>query len=154
MNKNRNRNAKPADWKFLAVVATGLVALAAVIFYAFAPHPGGQIPRYFMTAAAARPLPATLEPSQFSNKDVATAYKAAKTAPEVVAQQPCFCHCDRRMGHRSLLDCYAGRHAAECDVCVREAIFVEEEQKRGKNAEQIRAEIIRGDWKSIQLATH
>lgn len=152
MNKKKNRNVRPAGWKFLAVVAAGFVALAAVIFYVFAPQPGAQSPHYFMTAAAAKPLPETLDPAQFPNKDVAAAYRAAKAAPEVLAQQPCFCHCDRKMGHRSLLDCFGTKHAAECDVCVKEAIFADREGRNGKSAAEIRAEIIRGDWKTVELA--
>lgn len=80
MNQKKDRNAKPSDWKFLAVVVAGFVALAAVIFYAFAPQPGGQVPRYFMTVAAAKPLPETLDPAQFPNKNVAAAYRAAKAS--------------------------------------------------------------------------
>lgn len=152
MNKRKNRTAKVADWKFLVVVVAGFVALAAAIFYAFAPHPGAQIPRYFTTAAAAKPLPETLDPGQFPNKDVAAAYRAAKASPEVLAQQPCFCHCDRKMGHRSLLDCFGTKHAAQCDACVKEAIFADRESRNGKSAEQIREEIIKGAWKTVELA--
>lgn len=151
MNKKNNRNAKVASWKFFAVVAVGFVALAAAIFYVFAPQPGIQVPRYFMTVAAAKPLPETLDPGQFPNKDVAAAYRAAKASPEVLAQQPCFCHCDRKMGHRSLLDCFGTKHAAQCDVCVKEAIFADREARNGKTAEQIREEIIKGDWKAVEL---
>ena len=152
MKQTKKHKAKTADWKFLVVVAAGFVALAAGIFYAFAPQPGAQIPRYFMTAAAAKPLPETLDPAQFPNKDVAAAYTAAKASPEVLAQQPCFCHCDRKMGHRSLLDCFRTKHAGECDVCVKEAIFADREARKGKSAEQIREEIIKGAWKTIEFA--
>lgn len=61
MNKKKNQDVKPADWRFLAVVTAGFVALAGAIFYAFAPQSGGQIPHYFLTAAAAKPFPETLE---------------------------------------------------------------------------------------------
>ena len=157
MKKTKKLKAKTADWKFFAVVVAVAVSVAGAIFYVFLPRPGvgalrPEIPSYFMTAEAAKPLPETLDPSQFANKSVVAAYQAAKKAPEVLAQQPCFCHCDRKMGHRSLLDCFRTRHAAQCDVCVKEAIFADREARNGKSAKQIREEIIKGAWKTIEFA--
>jgi hypothetical protein len=157
MKKPKTLKTKTADWKFFAVVVAVVVFVASAIFYVFLPRPGAgalppEIPSYFMTAEAANPLPETLDPNQFSNKSVVAAYRAAKKAPKVLAQQPCFCHCDRKSGHRSLLDCFATRHAAKCDICVREAIFATQEQQKGKTAEQIRAEIIHGDWRAVEIA--
>jgi hypothetical protein len=157
MKQTKKRKAKTADWRFFAVVVAVAVAVAGAIFYVFIPRPGttgpqSHIPSYFMTAEAAKPLPQTLDPNQFSNKSVVTAYQAVKKDPQVLAQQPCFCHCDRKMGHRSLLSCFVTRHAAKCDVCVREAIFAMQEQQKGKTAEQIRAEIIHGDWRAVEIA--
>jgi hypothetical protein len=157
MKKKKSRNPKPSDWKFFVVVVAVALSVAGVIFYAFLPRPGAgavrfEVPKYFRTAEAAKPLPETLDPVQFSNKNVVAAYQAARKAPQILAQQPCFCHCDRKMGHRSLLDCFATRHAAECDICVKEAIFARQEQLRGKTAEQIRSEIVHGDWKTVQVA--
>ena len=157
MNKRKNRNAKTADWKFFVVSVVAFLGMAGAIFYFFAPRPGTdatrrETPRYFLTSEAAKPLPETLNPDEFSNKDVAAAYKAAKESPEVLAQQPCFCRCDRRMGHRSLLDCFSSRHAGACDVCVKEAIFAQRERDRGKGAAEIREEIINGAWKTVEIA--
>jgi hypothetical protein len=109
-----------------------------------------RIPAYFATVAAALPLPQTLDPNQFSNKSVAMAYQAAKQIPEVLAQLPCYCYCDR-IGHRGLLDCFASKHGADCEICVKEALFAMQEHRNGKSAEQIRAEIVHGDWETIQL---
>lgn len=81
-------------------------ALAAV------PQQAARVPAYHATAAAARPLPATLSPDLFAAIPVvARAYRIAKRIPEVLAQQPCYCHCDR-MGHVGLLDCYRSDHGA------------------------------------------
>ncbi len=76
------------------------------------PPPAVAIPPYFASAAAAKPFP-PLVPASFyrSNPVVARAYATAARYPGLVAQQPCYCHCDR-IGHRSLLDCYSGQHAA------------------------------------------
>ena len=64
------------------------------------------------SAAAARPLPRTLPPHYFRRSPlVARAYQIAGEIPTVIAQQPCYCRCDK-IGHRSLLDCYASDHGA------------------------------------------
>ncbi len=69
-------------------------------------------PPYHSSAAAARPLPRTLPPDYFRRSPlVARAYQIAGEIPTVIAQQPCYCRCDR-LGHRSLLDCYASDHGA------------------------------------------
>jgi hypothetical protein len=98
-------------------------------------------PPYFLSTASARPLPETDKPSSFTNKFVVAAYSTVNEIPEVLVQQPCYCYCKRR-GHRSLLDCFTTKHAADCDICVREAIVVLQEYKQGKSAEQIRTEIM------------
>ncbi len=70
------------------------------------------IPPYFESALAAKPFPKLLPAAYFSNTPlVARAYRAAAEMPGVVAQQPCYCFCDR-YAHKSLLDCYASDHAA------------------------------------------
>jgi Protein of unknown function with PCYCGC motif len=74
--------------------------------------PAEAVPPYFRSAEAAKPFPPLMPASFFrSNPVIARAYQTASRYPGLVAQQPCYCHCDR-MGHRSLLDCYASEHAA------------------------------------------
>jgi Protein of unknown function with PCYCGC motif len=74
--------------------------------------PAEAIPPYFKSAEAAKPFPPLIPASFFrSNPIVARAYRTAAQYPGLVAQQPCYCHCDR-LGHRSLLDCYSVEHAA------------------------------------------
>jgi len=71
-----------------------------------------SVPAFHASAKAARPLPATLSPDMFAAIPVvARAYRIAKRIPEVLAQQPCYCHCDR-IGHVGLLDCYRTDHGA------------------------------------------
>jgi hypothetical protein len=87
-------------------------------------------------------LPATLAPEKFPAKTRA-AYQAAKDIPQTLAQLPCYCYCDRGMGHKSLHSCFEDDHAAHCDVCVNEALMayrLEKEQKL--SAAQIRARIV------------
>jgi hypothetical protein len=68
-------------------------------------------PPFFSSAEAAVPLPKTLSPDLFSQPYVARAYRAAERFPSVLAQQPCYCWCDK-FGHRSLLDCFTTKHGA------------------------------------------
>jgi len=71
-----------------------------------------SVPAHFSNVADARPLPAVLDPKQFSQPSVVKAYRYAKENPEIFSQQPCYCNCDNNNGHRSLLDCFATDHGA------------------------------------------
>jgi hypothetical protein len=79
------------------------------------------------------------------------AYELAAKIPKVIYQQPCYCYCDRGMGHTSLHSCFSGTHGAQCGTCLKELYYTYTMYKQGKTARQIRAGIIKGDWKSIDL---
>jgi len=79
------------------------------------------------------------------------AYELAAKIPKVLYQQPCYCYCDRGMGHNSLHSCFAGTHGAECGTCLKELYYAYGMHKRGKTPSQIRAGIIKGDWKLVDL---
>lgn len=158
MNTKRIEKQIPraAGWKILLFLVVLIVGLNVVVFYLVFRRSrlevqSDPVPHYFATIAQAKPLPKTLDPAQFSNRYVAAAYRSAKEIPEVLTLQPCYCHCDRSRGHRSLLDCFADRHGSECDICVREALFALQEHRKGKSADEIRTEIAQGKWKSIQV---
>lgn len=109
-------------------------------------------PPYYRSAKEAEPLPATLAPVRFAGRPVVvTAYTIAKKIPKVLAQQPCYCGCDREFGHHSLLDCYTSDHTAGCAVCVKETFFTWEMTRQNKTPAEIRAAIIHGDWKSVDI---
>ncbi len=78
------------------------------------------------------------------------AYELAAKIPTVLHQQPCYCYCDR-MGHNSLHSCFEGTHGAECSTCLKELYYSYLQHKKGKTASQIRAGIIKGEWRSIDL---
>jgi hypothetical protein len=79
------------------------------------------------------------------------AYELAAKIPKVIYQQPCYCYCDRGMGHNSLHSCFSGTHGAECGTCLKELYYTYTMYKKGKTARQIRAGIIKGDWKLVDL---
>jgi Protein of unknown function with PCYCGC motif len=86
-------------------------------------------------------LPPTLPPDQFTGP-TRDAYQAAKEIPRTLSQLPCYCYCDRNLGHKSLHSCYVDLHAAGCAVCINEALMAYRLQKEGLSPKQIRDRII------------
>ena len=81
------------------------------------------------------------------------AYELAAKIPTVLYQQPCYCYCDRGMGHKSLRSCFEGTHGAECGTCLKELYYSYLEHNAGKTAKQIRAGILKQNWKQVDLQT-
>jgi hypothetical protein len=126
-----------------------LLSIGLIAFPLFAGQAGDKadksVPAYMTEAQAGKKLPKTLPPSQFTDPQTARAYEAAKEIPKVLAQQPCYCGCSRG-GHRGLLDCYVGDHAAHCGVCQKEALFAAKLTKEGKSPAEIRTAIEKSGW--------
>ncbi len=99
-------------------------------------------------------LPGTINPTEFSDVVVQNAYILAARVKKILYQQPCYCHCDRSQGHKSLLDCFASKHGAECGVCMREAIYSYEQSRQGRTAAQIRAGIEHGEWQQVDMTKY
>jgi hypothetical protein len=134
-------------------MALGLMTVVASAQWS---NPSEDVPAYNATAPA-RPLPAVLSGNQltgpnFSHPYQVTAYKMAAKIPAVLHQQPCYCHCDREMGHNSLHSCFEGTHGAECGTCMMEAVYAYQQTKKGRTPAQIRAGIKRGEWQTVDLA--
>ena len=89
------------------------------------------IPAHFEVAPSKSSLAPTLAPEKFTGI-TRDAYRAVREIPVTIAQLPCYCHCDKGFGHKSLYSCFEDDHASHCDVCVREAVLalrLEKEQK-------------------------
>ena len=97
------------------------------------------------------PIPATMDPKQFPDALNGNVYALASKIKPVLYQQPCYCYCDRSVGHKSLLDCFASEHGSQCDICQKEAVLAYQLTQKGKTPAQIRAAIIHGDWKSVDM---
>lgn len=79
-------------------------------------------------------------------------YQQAAKIGNVLYQLPCYCHCDRSLGHTSLRSCYEGLHGAECSTCAKEAFYAYQQVKLGKTPAQIRAAIMNQHaYESIDL---
>ena len=102
----------------------------------------GRVPRFAATKADLKNLPPVLSAAQFTGK-TRLAYAAVKEMPETIAQLPCYCHCDKGFGHKSLQTCFTDDHAAHCAVCVEEALLAYKLQKEERlSPAQIRERII------------
>lgn len=147
--------------KTKGVICSAIVCVAALSM-AFAAsraasrlEQGGeeQVPAFHSTPPKGQ-LPETLSPAQFTDVVVQNAYILAARVKKVLYQQPCYCHCDRSQGHKSLLDCFASTHGAGCGVCLREAIYSYEQSRKGKTAGEIRAGIERGEWQHVDMGKY
>ncbi|HEX7774057.1 MAG TPA: CYCXC family (seleno)protein [Pyrinomonadaceae bacterium] len=95
------------------------------------PTTAKTVPAHFEVPPSKSSLGPTLDPASFTGI-TRDAYRAAREIPVTLAQLPCYCHCDRGFGHKSLYSCFEDEHASHCDVCVREALLalkLEKEQK-------------------------
>lgn len=133
-----------------------LIAIAAISTSAQF-TPANEIPAYNAAPPkAGQKLPPILSGAQlkgphFTMPVQVAAYEAAAKNSAVLHQLPCYCYCDRNFGHNSLHSCFEDTHGAQCGTCMAEALFAAEQVKKGKTAKQIRAAIIRGDYKTLDL---
>ncbi len=104
--------------------------------------PMNRVPAFQIDPASLKNLLPTLSAEQFFGRQ-REAYAAVKEIPQTIAQLPCYCHCDRGFGHKSLHSCFVDSHAAHCAVCVDEALLAYGWQKQEKlSPQQIRERII------------
>ena len=80
------------------------------------------------------------------------AYELAAKIPGVLHQQPCYCYCDRGMGHNSLHSCFEDTHGAQCSVCLKELITPTHEPE-GQDGRPNSSRNHKGEWKQIDLQT-
>ena len=78
-------------------------------------------------------------------------YELAEKMPDLLHQQPCYCFCDRSIGHNSLRSCFETDHGAHCAACMKEVFYTAKMLKEKKTPAQIREGIIRGEWQAIDL---
>jgi hypothetical protein len=144
--KNTSRFTATDKWRVAGIVIFLLAATGVIRWLGSAKPP---VPPFLDIAEAQRTFAATLLPTQFKDPMIKTGYAVALKIPRVLAQQPCYCGCNE-IGHRSLLDCYRSTHAAECTICIKEAILASGMHDTGKTATEIRNAIIAGDWRQVR----
>lgn len=83
----------------------------------------------------------------YTNPLTLKAYRYATEHPDILEQIPCYCGCGGHSGHRWLRDCYIhddwtyDEHASFCDVCIGEAIKVQDYLASGMTLKEARAKI-------------
>jgi hypothetical protein len=101
----------------------------------------GRVPAYYTSPPDPALLPPTLSPEAFTgNKKLA--YQVAKEIPTILAQLPCYCHCDRGHGHKSLHSCFESEHGENCGICIGEALMAQNLHKSRTSVVDIRKQII------------
>src|SRR6266567_5916996 len=139
MTNHKKVSSSRRPWKVLAVAALALIAVSVAAYHGSSqpsgagdgtgrPSYGGAVPPYYVDLHGIV-LPKTLPPERFREDKVRYAYEVAAKIPETLAQLPCYCPCDRTVGHKSLLHCYADQHAAYCGICQDSALWAEKRVK-------------------------
>jgi hypothetical protein len=80
-------------------------------------------------------------------------YEDAAQVQSVIYQLPCFCRCDKALGHQSLHSCFEGTHGAVCSTCAKEGAYAYKMTKQGKSVAAIRAGIEKKEYEQIDLDT-
>ena len=141
--------------RLLASATLAGFALGSLLLTQGASSRSSQDPPADVPAYHAQPpqglLPSTMDPQEFPDPVVKSAYATAAKVKKALYQQPCYCHCDRSQGHESLLDCFASKHGSGCGTCILEAFYTYEQTRKGKTPSQIREGIERGEWKAVDL---
>ena len=137
------------------ILSIAILALVSVVVFGQGGNP--PVPAFNKTAPLkGAQLPPILPEDQlwgpsFQYPVQKRAYVLAAKIGNVLYQQPCYCFCDRSVGHHSLRSCYESTHAAHCEACMKELFYAYQQTKAGKTPAQIRASIMKGDWRSIDL---
>jgi hypothetical protein len=143
-------------YRSLTLVFVFLVTLSLSAQWAAPQEESGGVPAYNAgPPPKGTKLPPLLTKAELWGADAQNpyqthAYELAAKIPNVLHQQPCYCYCDR-MGHNSLHSCFEGTHGAQCSTCLKELYYSYQQHQKGKTAAQIRAGIINGDWRQIDL---
>jgi uncharacterized protein with PCYCGC motif len=153
--------------RLLATLGLALLIIAAYtlpvptlpgnIVHAQWSDPQADIPAYHPVAPVrGQVLPPIMAGDQltgqfFREKWQIVVYQQAAQIPNVLYQLPCYCRCDRALGHTSLHSCFEGTHGAICSTCAEEGAYAYKMTKQGWTPQQIRAGIERKEYESIDL---
>jgi hypothetical protein len=134
-----------------------VLGLATAASFAQWSSPADEIPAYH----AAPPAKGVVVPPIMSGAQLTgpnftypwqvAVYKIAARESRVIYQLPCYCRCDRALGHQSLHSCFEGTHGAECSLCAKEAVYAYRMTMKGKTVAQIRAGIEKREFETIDL---
>jgi hypothetical protein len=136
-----------------------LIGTLTVAGYAQWSNPADEIPAYnSQPPAKGTKLPPILAGNQLTGQYFqypwqVKVYKEAATIQPVLHQMPCYCRCDRALGHNSLHSCFEGTHGAICSTCAAEEHYAYLMTQKKMTPKQIREGIERKEYQSIDLNT-
>jgi hypothetical protein len=139
------------------ILLTAVLGLITAAGYAQWSNPGDDIPAYHPAPPARRgDMPPILSGKELSGEYFrypwqVKVYREAAKIPSVLYQLPCYCRCDRALGHTSLHSCFEGTHGAVCSTCAKEGAYAYKMTKLGWTPKQIRAGIERQEYQQIDL---
>jgi hypothetical protein len=139
------------------ILLTAALGLATAASYAQWSNPGDDIPAYHSAPpASVTSLPPILSGKQLTGEYFrypwqVKVYQEAAKIPRVLYQLPCYCRCDRALGHTSLHSCFEGTHGAVCSTCAQEGAYAYKMTRLGWTPRQIRAGIERKEYEQIDL---
>jgi hypothetical protein len=137
------------------VLSSLILGLATIGAFAQWSNPADDVPAYNAQPPKEK-LPPILSGNQLKGPSFrypwqTEVYLEAAKIPAVLHQLPCYCHCDRALGHNSLHSCFENTHGAECSTCAKEAAYAYRQTKLGKTPKQIRDAIEQKQYESINL---
>lgn len=140
--------------RVLTCMAVGLLTITAFAQWS---NPANDIPAYNAAPPTdVKKLPPLLAGSQltgdyFSHPYQVKVYQDVAKIPAVLHQLPCYCRCDRSLGHNSLHSCFEDTHGAVCATCLKEGLYAYRMTMAGKSVKQIRQGIEKGEFQSLDL---
>lgn len=72
-----------------------------------------------------------LDPMRYKMQKQMISYGVAGKIPQVLDQIYCFCGCSHSIGHKSLLSCFTDDHAANCGICMDQALLADKMTNNG-----------------------
>jgi len=134
-----------------------LIGILTVAGYAQWSNPADEVPAYnSQPPTHGVKLPPILSGSELTGQYFqypwqVKIYKEAASIQPVLYQLPCYCRCDRALGHKSLHSCFEGTHGAECSTCAKEEHYAYLLTQRKMTPKQIRDGIERKEYESVDL---
>ncbi|MBT4287217.1 MAG: hypothetical protein HOD92_07740 [Deltaproteobacteria bacterium] len=78
-----------------------------------------------------------LDPMRYKMQKQMISYGVAGKIPQVLDQIYCFCGCSHSIGHKSLLSCFTDDHAANCGICMDQALLADKMTSKGSSIVEI-----------------
>jgi hypothetical protein len=78
-----------------------------------------------------------LDPMRYKMQKQMLSYGVAGQIPQTLDQIYCFCGCSHSIGHKSLLSCFTDDHAANCGICMDQALLAEKMTSKGSTIIEI-----------------